>query len=268
MRPRSRIAMAPFPCCRLRARCTPSSSGSSPIAPMPPTEWRPRPESSSRSCASRLAKSALPCIPGAGWSNASWPGSGATAASPRTSKERSSRQQPSSMPLPSCCSHDDLLVRFKIRVGRLDKIPECVTSTNDDLHPPVLRLAHTWAGRYQQMCIAKALDGDRVGRHAILDQFRGYGLGTTDRQALVVLRRAGGIGVAVNLDPRVLDACRIIGGFLDDLAGAVCQGRLVPVKEHEIRAGRRRCGSRCGSRWRWRLVEIVAQTKHHRMIEV
>src|SRR6202042_558713 len=101
---------------------TPSSSGSSPIAPMPPTEWRPRPESSSRSCASRLAKSALPCIPGAGWSNASWPGSGATAASPRTSKERSSRHQPSSMPLPSCCSHDALLVRFKIRVGLLDEM--------------------------------------------------------------------------------------------------------------------------------------------------
>src|SRR3984957_1798841 len=80
----------------------------------------------------------------------------------------------------------------------LDKTPDYFTSTNDDLHPPVLRLAHTWAGRYQQMCIAKALDGDRVGRHAILDQFRGYGLGTTDRQALVVLRRAGGIGVAVN----------------------------------------------------------------------
>lgn len=63
----------------------------------------------------------------------------------------------------------------------LDKILESVTSTNDDLHPPVLRLAHTWAGRYQQMCIAKALDGDRVVWHAILDQFRGYSLGTTDR---------------------------------------------------------------------------------------
>ncbi len=35
------------------------------------------------------------------------------------SKERSSRQQPSSMPLPSCCSHDDLLVRFKIQVELL-----------------------------------------------------------------------------------------------------------------------------------------------------
>ena len=44
------------------------------------------------------------------------------------------------------------------------------------------------------------------------------------------IRRAGGIGVAVNLDPRVLDERRIIGGFLDDLAGAVCQGRLVPSK--------------------------------------
>jgi hypothetical protein len=64
---------------------------------MPPIEWRPRPGSSSRSCASRLAKSALPSIPGAGWSNASLPGLGATAVSPRISKELSSRQQPSSM---------------------------------------------------------------------------------------------------------------------------------------------------------------------------
>src|SRR6202023_1682826 len=89
----------------------------SPIAPMAPNGWRPQPGSSSRSCASRPAKSALPCIPGAGWWNASLPGLGAAAASPRTSKEHSSRQQPSSMPLPSCCSHDDLLVRFEIRVG-------------------------------------------------------------------------------------------------------------------------------------------------------
>src|SRR5580704_19259932 len=154
MRPRSRIAMAPFPCCRLRARCTPSSSGSSPIAPMPPTEWRPRPESSSRSCASRLAKSALPCIPGAGWSNASWPGSGATAASPRTSKERSSRQQPSSMPLPSCCSHDDLLVRFKIRVGLS---VEC-----DTLHGPVIERG-TIDGGCKAWLVAHTLWTDAAG---------------------------------------------------------------------------------------------------------
>src|SRR3984957_14024729 len=160
--------------------------------------------------------------------------------------------------------------QFRSAPDFLDETRECVTSTNDDLHPPVLRLAHTGAGWYPQGCIAKALDGDRVVRHAILDQFRGYGLGTTDRQALVVLRRAGGIGVAGNLDPRVLDACRIIGGFLDDLAGAVCQGCLVPVEEHKIRARRRRGGSRCRSRWRWRwrLVKIVAQTNHHRMIEI
>ena len=88
---------------------------------MPPIEWRPRPGSSSRSCASRLAKSALPSIPGAGWSNASLPGLGATAVSPRISKELSSRQQPSSMPLPSCCSLEDSLVRLEIRVGLLGR---------------------------------------------------------------------------------------------------------------------------------------------------
>src|SRR4029077_10033034 len=120
MRPRSRIVMAPSLCCRLHARCTPSSNVFSLTAPMPPTEWRPRPGSSSRSCASRLAKSALPFIPGAGWSNASLPGLGATAVWRRTSKGLSNRQQPSSMPLPSCCSRDDSLVRLEIRVGLLD----------------------------------------------------------------------------------------------------------------------------------------------------
>ena len=37
------------------------------------------------------------------------------------------------------------------------------------------------------MGIAKALDGDRVLRHAVLDQFGFHGLGTTYRQTLVVL---------------------------------------------------------------------------------
>ena len=59
---------------------------------------------------------ASPSIPGVGWSNASWHGSGETAASQRISKERSPRQPPSSMPLPSCCSRDDWLVPFEIRV--------------------------------------------------------------------------------------------------------------------------------------------------------
>ena len=42
-------------------------------APMPPNAWQTRPGSSPRSCVSRPDKSALPCILGAGWPNASLP---------------------------------------------------------------------------------------------------------------------------------------------------------------------------------------------------
>jgi hypothetical protein len=47
-----------------------------------------------------------------------------------------------------------------------------VTSTDNDFHSPVLRLPDTWAGRHQQVCIPKTLDGDGALRHPILDQFR------------------------------------------------------------------------------------------------
>ncbi len=97
--------------------CCRSSSGCSPIAPMSPNAWRTRPGSSSRSSASRPDRLDLPCIPGVGWSNASWHGSAETAALQRISREPSPRQPPSSTPLPSCCSRDDWLVRFEIRVG-------------------------------------------------------------------------------------------------------------------------------------------------------
>ncbi len=106
---------------RRHVHCCRSSSGFSPIAPMPANGWRTRPGSSSRLSASRPVRLASPSIPGVGWSNASWHGLGETAASQRISKERSPRQPPSSMPLPSCCSRDDWLVRFEIRVRLLAK---------------------------------------------------------------------------------------------------------------------------------------------------
>ena len=81
-----RTATAPSRCCGLRADCCLSSSGCSPIAPTPPSAWRMRPASSSRSCASRSARSASPCIPGAGWSSASSPGSAAIAVWRKTSR--------------------------------------------------------------------------------------------------------------------------------------------------------------------------------------
>ncbi len=92
-------------------------------APMPPNAWRMPPGSSSRSCASRPGRSALPSIPDAGWSSAPSPGSGETAGWRKTSRQPSPRQQPSSMPLPSCYSHDGSLVRFEIRVLTLRALP-------------------------------------------------------------------------------------------------------------------------------------------------
>ena len=90
----------------------------------------------------------------------------------------------------------------------------------------------------------------------------------TDRPWLY-LRRARGVGIAVHLDPRVLHLGRVGCRFGDDLASTIGQRRLVPIEEHQIRAGRRlsRYGSGSRRRWRW-LVEVVAQTDHHRMIEV
>ena len=111
-----RIATVPSLCCGRRAGCCHSSSGCSPIVPTPPSAWRTPPASSSRSCASKSARSALPCIPDAGSSSAASHGSGAIVVWPRTSREPSPRRLPSSMPLPSCCLPDDLLVRLEIRV--------------------------------------------------------------------------------------------------------------------------------------------------------
>ena len=96
--------------------------------------------------------------------------------------------------------------------------------------------------------IAKTLDGDGALRHAVLDQLGLHRPGAADREALVVLMRARGVGVAVHLDARVLDAGGIVGRLLDDLARPIGERCLVPVEEHQIGArgrGRRR-GLRSG----------------------
>ena len=81
--------------------------------------------------------------------------------------------------------------------------------------------------------------------------------------------RARGVGVAVHLDPRVLHLGRVGCRFGDDLSRTIGQGRLVPIEEHQIGAGRRLSRYCCGwRRWGWWLVEVVAQTNHQGMIEV
>ena len=93
------------------------------------------------------------------------------------------------------------------------------------------------------MRVAKTLNVDRALRHAILGKFRGNRLGSTYRQPLVVFRCAGGICVAVDFDPSVLYAGRIVGGILNDLAGTVGQRGLIPVEEDQVRT----CGAGAGA---------------------
>ena len=50
--------------------------------------------------------------------------------------------------------------------------PGACTSTDDDLHPAVLRLAHAWTSRHQEARVAEALDGNRILRHAVRNQLR------------------------------------------------------------------------------------------------
>src|SRR4051812_37611900 len=66
----------------------------------PATNRPQRRSSPSRSCASRLTRSALPSTRGGGWSNGSSRGSAATAVYGKILRQRSRRQEPSSTPLP------------------------------------------------------------------------------------------------------------------------------------------------------------------------
>ena len=64
----------------------------------------------------------------------------------------------------------------------LGEAPACVTSTNDDRHPPVLRLAHARTGRHEQNGVAETLRRDGAFRHAVLDQLGFDRVGAAYRQ--------------------------------------------------------------------------------------
>ena len=71
----------------------------------------------------QVGGSASPCIPGAGWSSASSPGSAAIAVWRKSSRPPSPRPLPSSMPHPCCCSRGGWLVRFGISgIGTLSAL--------------------------------------------------------------------------------------------------------------------------------------------------
>jgi len=84
----------------------PASLSSRPCLPTvsTPVSGSPRrPQSPSRSCGDCPIRWASKCCRAVGWSNASSPGSTATAGSRRTSRDRSLRPTPSSTPPASCC---------------------------------------------------------------------------------------------------------------------------------------------------------------------
>ena len=103
-RPASRIATERSPCSSGRGHPSPSSKSCSPTAAMPGIPSRTPHRSPSRSFAVNPIRSASRSNRDAGSSSASSPGSTETAASPKTSKPRSLRPNPSSTPPPSCCS--------------------------------------------------------------------------------------------------------------------------------------------------------------------
>src|SRR6185312_11941040 len=96
-------------------------------------------------------------------------------------------------------------MRLERKSAAPSRTPQAVGLAEDDLDSAVLRLAHARAGGHQEMRLAVAVDVDRVRRHTVPDQLGLHRAGATDREALVVSRRARGVGVAVDLDPRVLD---------------------------------------------------------------
>jgi hypothetical protein len=118
--PRLYDAGAPSPCSRHPAAASRSSSASLPTAPMPGSGWRRRRGSSSRSCASQPARSALPSGRGAGWWKGSSPGAAGTEGSRGTSKRPALPRKHSSTPPRQGSRSDASAVAKQIRNGLLE----------------------------------------------------------------------------------------------------------------------------------------------------
>ena len=106
-------------------------------------------------------------------------------------------------------------------------------SAQDDLDAAVLRLADAVGGRDQGAAFAEGLDRHGGAGDAAALQLGGDRGGAALRQRLVVLRRAGAVGVAGDLDPGRADAAGIGRRFRDDGAGAVGQVGAVEVEEDQ-----------------------------------
>jgi hypothetical protein len=87
---------------------------------------------------------------------------------------------------------------------------------------------------------AEGVGFDFGGGDAVGDQLVCHGLGAALREALVVGGRAGGVGVAGNLDRGGLGGFAVGGGLRNDRQGTGREIGLVPVEEYQLGFGRRR----------------------------
>jgi hypothetical protein len=139
----------------------------------------------------------------------------------------------------------------------------------DDLDPAVLRLAHAWSGRDQQMGIAIGVHIDDSLRHAVADQFSSDDAGTAFRQALVVGRRATGIGVPGHIDSGVLRAGGIACGVSHEPGTARGQVGLIPVEEYHKGLGTDfRNRHRRGLDWCRGGAKLITQADQDTVVEV
>src|SRR6266481_6646396 len=131
-------------------------------------------------------------------------------------------------------------------------ISGCWRAALDYLDAAVLRLSDAVGRRYAQVVLAASGDHETGLRHPILHQHGGDGVGPALGQSLVVIGRAGGVGIPGDLQghrrPRAVGVCRLP----DYLLPARTDDSTVPVKEDQVHGGRRRRRRRGSDWWRWR----------------
>src|SRR5882762_6192646 len=88
--------------------------------------------------------------------------------------------------------------------GRVDIIRSSRLRNDPYLDPTVSRVTDSLAGRFLQMRGAEAGRGDAAGGDAVGAQFGGNRVGALLRDAQIGIRAAAGVGVAADLDQRVV----------------------------------------------------------------
>src|SRR6516225_767038 len=135
----------------------------------------------------------------------------------------------------------------------------------DDLDAPVLRLAHTWRRRYAQIVEAVTGNGHVTARYTQRGKTGRHGIGAPLGEPLVVGVRAGGVGVAVDLDLDRAARLVLLRRELDDFLTLRRDVILIPVEEdeeHFLSRWRRRGRRGRGRRRRRRHAELHRYAGH------